>query len=151
MKEASMDIKLTKPQYETLLRLVYLGNWVVNGYRDADKDNATDAMENYLYAKARDFGLGDRITYDEDQDAHFLVESLENEWLKEYDDYKNDLFWDELMVRLADRDLVARFGEVNVDALPDEDRNKLENDLIDLYYKEFEKNGIDNLQLVRPS
>ncbi|MDD8025499.1 MAG: hypothetical protein PHI34_03215 [Acidobacteriota bacterium] len=146
-----MDIKLTRAQYETLMRLAYLGNWVVNGFRDKDKDPDTDALENYIYAKARDFGLGDRIVYDEEVDAHFPTENQESEWLADLDDYKNDLFWDELMYRLADRDLVARFGEANVDAMPLEERKRMEDELADQYYKEFEKSGLDRLQLVRPS
>jgi hypothetical protein len=112
-----MDLKLNKSQYETLLRLVFLGNWVVNGFKDKDKEQATDDLENYLYAKARDFGLGDRIIYDEDADAHFLTSAQEEPLLEELDAYKNDVFWDELMYRLADRDLVARFGEDNVDSM----------------------------------
>ncbi|MCX6560487.1 MAG: hypothetical protein NTZ26_08220 [Candidatus Aminicenantes bacterium] len=146
-----MDIKLSRAQYETLMRLVYLGNWMVNGFRDKDKDSDTDALENYIYAKARDFGLGDRITYDEEADAHFPTETQESEWLADLDDGKNDLFWDELMYRLADRDLVARFGEANVDAMSAEERKRMEDELADLYYKEFEKNGLDKLQLIRPS
>ncbi len=146
-----MDIKLSRAQYETLMRLVYLGNWVVNGFRDKDKDADSDALENFVYAKARDFGLGDRIVYDEAADAHFPTESQESEWMADLDDYKNDLFWDELMYRLADRDLVARFGEANVEAMPVEERKRMEDELADQYYKEFEKTGLDRLQLVRPS
>jgi hypothetical protein len=146
-----MDLKLTKSQYETLMRLVYLGNWVVNGFREKDKDASTDALENYVYAKARECGLGDRIVYDEDADAHYPAEPQESEWLADLDDYKNDLFWDELMYRLADRDLVARFGEANVDAMSADERKRMEDELADQYYKEFEKNGLDRLQLVRPS
>ncbi len=146
-----MDLKLNRAQYETLLRLVYLGNWVVNGFKDKDKEQATDDLENYVYARARDFGLGDRIFYDEDADAHFLTSEQEEAWMEELDGYKNDVFWDELMYRLADRDLVARFGEANVDSMNSEERAKMENELADQYYKEFDTNGLDNLKLVRPS
>jgi hypothetical protein len=146
-----MDLKLNKSQYETLLRLVFLGNWVVNGFKDKDKEQATDDLENYLYAKARDFGLGDRIIYDEDADAHFLTSAQEEPLLEELDAYKNDVFWDELMYRLADRDLVARFGEDNVDSMNSDERAKMENELADQYYKEFDTNGLDNLKLVRLS
>ena len=146
-----MDIKLNKSQYETLMRLVFLGNWVVNGFEDNDKDRSTDDLENYIYAKARDFGLGDRIRYDEDVDSHFLTESQEDAWMADLDAYKNDVFWDELMYRLADRDLVARFGETNVDEMNPDERTRLEDELVDQYFKEFEKNGLDNLKLVRPS
>ncbi len=32
-----MDIKLTKGQYKNLVKLVYLGNWTINGIRLNDK------------------------------------------------------------------------------------------------------------------
>jgi hypothetical protein len=55
------------------------------------------------------------------------------------------------MYRLADRDMVARFGEDNVDSMNADERAKMENELADQYYKEFDANGLDNLKLVRPS
>ena len=147
-----MDIKLTRAQYETLMRLVYLGNWVVNGFRDKDKDPDTDALENYIYAKARDFGLGDRIIYDEEADAHFPTESQEERVAGRSG-------------RLQERPLLGRAdvppgrprpggplrrGQRRRHAPPSE-RKRMEDELADQYYKEFEKNGLDNLQLVRPS
>ena len=32
-----MEIKFTKEQYENLMKLVYLGNWMINAIRTDDK------------------------------------------------------------------------------------------------------------------
>jgi len=32
-----MEIKFTKKQYENLIKLVYLGNWMINGIRSTDE------------------------------------------------------------------------------------------------------------------
>jgi len=37
-----MEIKLTKEQYENLLRLVYLGNWMINAIRSGTEDDPYD-------------------------------------------------------------------------------------------------------------
>jgi hypothetical protein len=146
-----MELKLTKAQYETLMRLVYLGNTVVNGFRDKDPVIETDHVENYIYAKAADFGLGKLTVYDEDLDAFYPTTETEDAWLADHDEYVNDLFWDELMHRLAERDLETRYGLDAVEAMSAEERGKLEQELMDKFYAEFHQNGLNNLILYRPS
>ena len=146
-----MEIKFTKDKYAKLMRLVYLGNWVVNGYHTDDIDEESDALEDYIYSKARDFGLEKTTTYEEDQNAWYPKSSIEDEWLADLDEYKNDAFWDELEYRLADRDLVARYGENAVDGMSSEERQDTERQLVDNYYEEFQKNGLKNFVLMRPN
>ena len=86
-----MELKLTKKQYETLMKLVYLGNWVVNGYKKEDKAADTDHLENYIYAKAGDFGLGSLVFYDEEQDGYYPSTETEDAWMAEFDDFANDV------------------------------------------------------------
>jgi hypothetical protein len=146
-----MELKLTKAQYETLMKLVYLGNTVVNGFREKNPVLETDHLENFIYAKAADFGLGKLTVYDEELDAFYPTAETEDAWLAVHDDYVNDLFWDELMHRLAERDLEARYGRDAVEAMPSEERGKLERELMDKFYAEFHQNGLNNLVLYRPS
>jgi len=146
-----MEIKLTKRQYEVLMRLVYLGNWVVNGFHAEDADEETDALENSIYGKARDFGLEKLVFYDEENDGWYPTNETEDQWLLGLDDYKNDMFWEELEYRLADRDLVAQYGEIQVDHMDPETRSKMETEIVDRYYEEFIKNGLKNLVLMRPN
>ncbi len=146
-----MELKLTKVQYETLMKLVYLGNTVVNGFQEKNPVLETDHLENYIYAKAADFGLGKLAVYDEDLDAYYPAPETEDAWLAIHDDYINDLFWDELMHRLAERDLETRYGRDAVEAMSAEERGKLERELMDKFYAEFHQNGLNNLILYRPS
>ena len=61
------------------------------------------------------------------------------------------MFWEELEYRLADRDLVARYGEKAVDGMNSDERQDEERKLVDQYYEEFQKNGLKNLVLMRPN
>jgi hypothetical protein len=89
--------------------------------------------------------------YDEEQNAWYPKSGTEDEWLADLDEYKNDAFWDELEYRLADRDLVTRYGEKAVDGMSPDERQDEERKLVDQYYEEFQKNGLKNLVLMRPS
>ncbi|MBM3295083.1 MAG: hypothetical protein FJY82_11265 [Candidatus Aminicenantes bacterium] len=146
-----MELKLTKKQYETLMKLVYLGNWVVNGYKKEDKAADTDHLENYIFAKASDFGLGNLVFYDEELDGYYPSQETEDAWLADFDEFVNDVYWDELMHRLAERDLETRYGQDAVEAMSADERAKLEQELMDKYFAEFQKNGMSNFILYRPS
>jgi hypothetical protein len=146
-----MDISLTKRQFEILMKLVYLGAWVVNGYRSENPDEEINALESAVYAKAREFGLGPLVDFDEDLGQYFPTAAAEEEWDPALDDFRNDVFWDELEYRMADRDLAARYGEDYVSNLKPRELDRLERDLVDSYYEEFIKNGLKNLLVVRPS
>jgi hypothetical protein len=146
-----MELKLTKKQYETLMKLVYLGNWVVNGYKKEDKVLDTDHLENYIFAKAGDFGLGNLVFYDEELDGYYPASETEDAWMADFDEFVNDVYWDELMHRLAERDLETRYGRDAVEAMAAEERAKLEQELMDKYFAEFQKNGMNNITLYRPS
>jgi len=144
-----MELKLNKGQYETLMRLVYLGNWVVNGFHPDDSDAETDALEDTIYAQARNVGLGKQVLYDEELDGWYPAKETEDAWLTDLDDFKNDVFWEELEYQLADRDMVSRLGEERVDQMDPEEREKMARELADSYYEEFVKNGLKNFVLVR--
>jgi len=145
-----MKIELTKKQYEILMKLVYIGNWIVNGFKTEDLDEDSDALENHIFSKAGDFGLGKFVFFDEDLDGWYPTAAAEDKWQIDLDDFRNDSFWDELEFRLADRDLVVRYGEKKVENMSLEERNRLERELVDHYYGEFIKNGLKNLVLLRP-
>jgi len=146
-----MKIEFTKKQYEILLRLVYFGNWVVNGFRTDDVDEDAYGLEDYLCGKARSLGLDKYVDYDEELDEWFFTAEAEESWDPELDTYKNDVFWDELEYRLADRDLAARFGEDYFEKMKPAELDRLEQEIVNGYYDEFVKNGLKNVMLVRPN
>lgn len=45
-----MKIELTKQQYETLLELMYLGNWMANSHRTTDLISRYEEMEQLIHS-----------------------------------------------------------------------------------------------------
>ncbi|MGH7141556.1 MAG: hypothetical protein ACREGH_02905 [Minisyncoccia bacterium] len=133
-----MDITLTKEQVLTLLRLAYLGNWLGNSERVGDSDDPLitefDELQKKLFALA---GVPERAI-EEDTLVGRLVE-----------EYRDDVFWDELSERLAHRDFERLW-----DLCPDRDtlspqmQREFEK-IRERYDRELEESGIDRLEVMR--
>ena len=95
-----MEIKFTKEQYENLIKLVYLGNWMVNAIRGGAENEVRvkkyDDMEKYVFSFAKDFGLDNFVEYDEEHKEYFATRELEEETdIAQYiQDYDENAFWD---------------------------------------------------------
>jgi hypothetical protein len=142
----SMEINFTKEQYENLIKLVYLGNWMINAIRTDDRIEKFYDLEQYIYSYFKDFGLHEYIEYDKELKKFFPTEELMEEELEEYiDDYNDYNFWDELTFRLARRDLLKKYGENEVEKMSLEERMKKEVPFLEKYGEEFEKYGVERL------
>ncbi|HOI44449.1 MAG TPA: hypothetical protein PLX50_02410 [Candidatus Aminicenantes bacterium] len=146
-----MDIKLTKEQFEKLLDLAYVGNWLVNSYRADDFIEAYNDLASHIYSYAPAFGLKDKISFDEMEGRYFPSARLEESLAGYIEDYEDWSFWDHLVLRLAERDLVREYGEAAVDNMEDEEFEAKRQVYFDKYKKEIEKNGLDNLELYKIS
>jgi hypothetical protein len=150
-----MKINFTKKQYESLIMMSQLSEWVLGilgdsidsekvNYKKLSLDN--EELEKYILSFTKDFGMTDKIEHYEDD--IFLNEDESEKYqeiIEEYDDY---VFWNELENRLARRDFYQTMTKLEkkeseeADWLPDRFR-----DIEERYRKEFEENGIDRLEI----
>lgn len=142
-----MEIRFTKEQYEDLVKLVYLGTWMVNAFRTDDRVKKFDALEQHILSYFKEFGLKQSIIYDNDLKEYFVAKELEEGELDQHiDDYNNENFWDELIYRLARRDLIREYGEDKVTKMSWRERLEKETPFIGKYEKEFEEHGIERIE-----
>jgi hypothetical protein len=143
---ASVKINFTKEQYETLIKAVYLGNWVVNATDAEAVDESFDALEEYILSFAKDFGLEKYVDYDEGEQKFYASCEFEGgdveEHIQRYDD---STFWEKLIFNLAERDLVHKYGERALEKMDDAERFGKEQEFLEKYEQEFSRNGIGNL------
>lgn len=144
-----MNVKITKDQFEKLLHLAYMGNWVVNGYRSEDPKEEYDEAAGIVYAHALEAGLKPMIEFDEAEGRYFPAVKLEEELADLIDDYEDWAFWDLLVLKLAERDLVRQVGQEAVDAMGDKELEERRAPFIQKYEKEIGKHGILNLEIMR--
>ena len=142
-----MKINFTKEQYETLLKTVYMGNWVANSTAEEEEENPFDALEEYVFSFAKDYGLGHYADYIEEGNTYYpslLIE--EDEEVDGYiQNYDNCIFWDKLIFNLSRRDMEKEYGKAALEKMFDDELFLKERVFAEKYEKEFEKNGLKNL------
>jgi len=150
-----MKVPFTAKEYRQLLELVHLGMWSVTGYQGEDTAAAKRYfnLDQKLLAMAVDLGCADLVERRDDGALQPSAKLAEDDRLRELQsEFQNDVFWHEIVARLADRDLAGQEGRRTIDTpgverppTTDERLKKIE----DGYWKEFEKNDLANVILLR--
>jgi hypothetical protein len=139
-------IEFTNEQYRNLLKLVYMGHWMGNSHRD-EPITELDDIENYLYSFADTFNCTDLIDMDTKLNQHYPTLDFENEMDNYVQDYDEYTFWDELAWRLADRDFEEKYDPAQTIVMTGKEIIVQKDAMVEKYYKEFDKNGLDHLIL----
>lgn len=141
-----MKIDMTEEQYKTLLKMVYLGNWMVNSIKSEPEKEFED-FEQHVFSLAKDFGFSTYVGFDGEGKAYFPTEVFEEEtgvvdMIGEYNMYT---VWEELVLALSKRDLIAEYGDEKAEGMTEEELMEKEYPLILKYEEEFRENGFENL------
>jgi hypothetical protein len=146
-----MKVSFTAKEYTRLLELAHLGLWVAG----ARPDDPATMPERYaeisqkVFALAEPFGCSDLVETDVNGQwfpNEKITEGVAHEKLERF---AEDLFWSELVGRLAERDLRRELGATKLsEALTEEEEHRL-SQLEDGYWREFESKGVDNLVVLR--
>ena len=136
-----MKIELTEQQYRYLLDLVYIGNWVMNSTREADRIKEYDAVESLVFShclrqkmpKLVELYKGELIP------SHAFSDGGIHEAIESYEDI---VFYEILAEELALRDMDGQ-------AMNRENYGELM-ERIDTYLSEFDAHGTDNINVDLP-
>lgn len=147
-----MKIDFTRDEYLTLLTAMQVAEWVLHAHHveEPPETQAFRDLEQKLFALAETFGCAELVEYVEDE-ARFYPSAAFDEASPAMDfveDYENDSFWNELLERLVERDLLRQLGEKTVDALDPEEREIREEPYRRVYGEEFAAHGVDRLEIL---
>jgi len=150
-----MHLRLSDQELATLVEMVSLAANVAswNQKESADQQvTAFETLESKILEKAGHSGLGDWIEFDEESQRFRVKAEVEEKLFYHecYDEFRNESFWDELAVRLADRDLVRAIGLQEWEKLTEEQRRERTASWEKRYWAEFSKRGIENVMVVAP-
>jgi hypothetical protein len=136
--EDIMNIELTEMEFRRLLDMAYVGNWILNSTRGADRFTEYDNVESLLFSLCPSCGMASLVELV--SGVARPSEAFENGGIHEaIADYEDSVFFEILAEELARRDM---------DFEPISPENYCElTDRIDEYIEEFEQNGIDNISL----
>jgi hypothetical protein len=152
--EQTMTLELDRKEMENLIKLVFLGNWMVNIHQGEeleaeefeDYEEYDDVLQKIL-ACAKDAGLVSGIEEDEDGD---LMPSEElDEYLSSFiEEYNDHTFWGMLIERMTSRDIAEHHSEDEIKAMDEKASIALFEKFSEKYVTEFEKHGMRRLWIV---
>lgn len=148
--EDTKTIEFTRKQFETLLKAVYLGNWVANAHRETGTLREYDEMEDYIFSQAEKFGLGKYADHEAEDGKHYFpsMEFEENTDVHSlHEEYDASSFWDEIIDRLGERDFYMRYREVEIEKMDDEERFEKLHECCDEWAEEISRYGIRRLDV----
>jgi hypothetical protein len=146
-----MKASFTSRDYTRILELAWLGLWVA-GFRPEDPKSTPERyadLADKLLAMAPTYGCGDLVKADADGTLRPSKKLLEGQIQEKLDQFADDIFWAELVQRLAERDLRSELGSTKLSEELNEDEAARVHEFEDSYWREFETRGVDHLVLLR--
>lgn len=150
-----MHIRFNEQELSTLVEMLSLAvnvaSW--NQKESADQKLAEyEEFESKMLEKAAQNGLGTLIEFDEESRRFRVKKEIEEKlfYFECYEEFRNESFWDELCVRLADRDLVKSVGLKAWEAMSEEERRAKTVGWEKRYWQEFAKNGVERVIVMTP-
>jgi hypothetical protein len=148
-----MNLELSTQEYRDLLDILHIADVVMSGHR-REEDNRIErhrALVQKLYALAQGEGLDRLIGYNKEVNRHVPTAGFEQSSLAHVliDEFGDHLFWDYLISRMTERDLLQIAGGIErLNAMSDIDRQHAAGHIRQRYLDEFAKNGVANLAVI---
>lgn len=148
-----MKINFTKKEYRALLDIFEIAEWIMNAHKIGVSSTETvySALEQKIYSHAKEMGCEDLIHYADNLKKYFPTRTFEetSSFRDIIDEYDEETFGDELIVRLVERDFIDIVGKEKYGNMTLEEKLGKEELISNKYHDEFEKYGIDNLRIVK--
>lgn len=151
-----MHLRFTEKELTTLVEMVSLATEMAN-LNPNDEGNAGFArfeeIENKVLEAAKNTGLGEIVEYDLEREKNRVTEKFqEGSFFQQcFDEFRNSVFWEELMIRLTERDLVRVMGQGKFLGLSEEARRAQCEPLEKRYWDKFQKDGMNQLFWIDPN
>jgi hypothetical protein len=148
-----MKIEFSREEYRALVEVFSLSGMVLDAYGrgQVPEKKAFYELEQKIYASCDDFDSRDLIRRDEQSNelARKWDEKSPERMVRTYDQFVDDAFWEELINRMAARDLQTEMTWAGVvdEALGEEKWQKRKSELERKYENEFRASGLGGLRL----
>ncbi len=142
-------MNLTKEEYKILLKLVYLGNWIIEeGNEEPDDYSPENKLEQKLLAMAKDNDCIEDVDLDEETNFIGYSEQFEESTgiFEIIDDYNEEILYDELGAHFARKEFVNK-NKDKLDKISDSEAEEAISVLVEKYLKYFSEHGLEELKL----
>lgn len=142
-----VSLKLTKAEYQLLLKHVYIANWILTATKE-NRDKTIEEFNQKILKFVKTNQIEERIEKDKKQNMYFVNDDLENLYLEEIEEYNEDIFIEELIDQLTKKELVKTYSEEELSHMNESKFNKVFDAIQEKYTAEIEANGMKNIEAV---
>ena len=146
-----MKMNFTKKEYQTLIEMLLVADWVITGHEEVEGEATRPYREfrKKVLAHHKEMGMAEAFKYSPEDDEYFETAAYEanGPHMRFIDEYDEQVFWEELATRLAERDFVAEEMLRAEGSGSEEERTERLLELTARYEEEFALNGLDNIRL----
>jgi len=152
-----MHLRFTEEELATLVEMVSLAAEVANMAPEETQNTANlsrfESVENKVLESAKHAGMAEWIEIDQQRGKNRVTEKFQSEayFQRCIEEFRNANFWEELMIRLAERDLIKEMGEETYLAMSEESRRKKSEPVEKRYWARFRQKGISPLHWIEPN
>ena len=146
-----MKFEFTEKEYRALVDVLTLSGMILDAYGQGEDSSRKGyfELEQKIYSYFEDVGSRDLITRDPSTGQYVRKWSSDRSEtiVKILDEYVDASFWEELIIRMAERDMLAdlEFQGQDQSKLTLEERETLLREYGDRYDKEFRSNGLKSI------
>ncbi|MBL4608212.1 MAG: hypothetical protein JKY01_10360 [Pseudomonadales bacterium] len=148
-----MKINFTKKEYRALVELLDMADWVVNAHsveESADVVKYSEIIQK-VFSHHKEMECEDLIEHSKKLNGYYLTkEGEENCRSRQYiEEFEEDSFWEVLISKLVDRDVIKKYGVESLSDLEIEERFSAIGAAEDVWATELEENGLARIEINR--
>lgn len=144
-----MQINISETEYRLLMDMLYLSDWMMNSHDETGNANPEyRALRKKILAYSKDAGAEDKVKFSKEDDEYYELAEYEDMLQEKFiDEYDNETFWEELIDRLSNRDLMSEMSAKEITNMEFSERIERLSKFEEKYESEFEHNGLNNLKI----
>ena len=146
-----MKINITKKEYRALLDILFVTEWVHSAHETERRGEDTEIhlLAQKFYAHAKDFGFENLVKHFKEIDEYEPSRQFEDETgafdvVRRYEDLS---FWETLIHRLTEREVMKRNGIEKIEDLDRDEFYRLADPIEAEFVEEFEAFGLERLTI----
>ena len=146
--ENEISITFTKEEVGLFLKLLYSGTFIVVP-KDEKEDKTIDSIVQKVLLSTKMAKAFRGIEFNQSTNEYELTDTAEKAFSDDFDDFVEETFWQELLFRLGQRDIINEIGEKDYRKMSEEELEEKHEIAEEKYREEFDLNGIKNLVLLK--
>ncbi|MCU0795849.1 MAG: hypothetical protein MUF31_07930 [Akkermansiaceae bacterium] len=150
-----MHLRFTEQELSVLVQMLSLAAEVASWNQKPGSDEGVaefEELESKILGKALQAGFSDIVGWDEEKQRYQLKPEFQQQAFYQecFEEFRNESFWEDLVLRMADRDLMRAIGKNAWEKLGEEARRERTKDIEKRYWEEFTRNGIERVNVIFP-